>query len=111
MRLRLHPARLQHLSLARSRPPPGFRHCIALTLFESEPATGADIDLGPNHCTVAPKNRRNLSALLGDMARIPPQSLPWLGDRRLTITGARRTGTDVSCHSDLGMISDCENQR
>ena len=71
--------------------PPGFRHCTALTLFESMFATGADIALGPELCTVALKKKRNLPALLEAVAKMPTQPLPWLGNRKLAITGATRT--------------------
>ena len=71
--------------------PPGYRHCTALTIFESMLATGADIRLGPDLCTVALKKKRNLPALLEAVAKIQPEPLPWLGNRRLAISGATRT--------------------
>ena len=71
--------------------PPGYRHCTALTLFESLLETGADIQLDPVLCTVSLKKKRNLPALMEALGTDPSEPLPWLGNQRITFNGASRT--------------------
>ena len=71
--------------------PPGYRHGTALTLFESLLETGADIQLGPDLCTVSLKKKRNLPALMEALGTDPSEPLPWLDNRRVTFNGASRT--------------------
>ncbi|MDE0625732.1 MAG: transposase [Bryobacterales bacterium] len=71
--------------------PPGFQRHTATTLFEKLLATGADVTLTPTHCRVALKKKRNLPALLETLDKLPTQSIPWLGNRKLIFQGATRT--------------------
>ena len=68
--------------------PSGYRRCSALTLFETMLATGADIRLDPDLCTVSLKNQSGLPALLAGVAKIQPEPIPWLGNRRLAFNDA-----------------------
>ena len=73
------------------RLPPGFQRHTAPTLFEKLLCTGADVTLSPSHCTVALKKKRSLPALLETLAKMPTQTIPWIGNRKLTFQGATRT--------------------
>ena len=71
--------------------PAGYQRQAPQTLFERLLATGADVRLEADACTVALKKKRGLPALLEAVAKLEPTRIPWLGDRRLVFRGATRT--------------------
>ncbi len=72
-------------------------------------AAGADIRLQPDLCIVSLNKKRSLPALLEALAKIPLQSITWLGDRRLAFNAATRIQTAFAANHRLGQVTDREN--
>ena len=76
--------------------PLGFQRYTASTLFQKLLCTGADVTLEPSQCIIALKKKRNLPALLETLAKLPHESIPWLGNGQLVFLGATRC---QPCHT------------
>ena len=71
--------------------PAGYRRLSARSLYDRFLCNAADVALAPGTCRGSLKNQRALSAPLEAFASVGTPSIPWIGDRRISILGATRS--------------------
>ena len=71
--------------------PDGYRRLTARPLYDRFLCNAAEIALAPGTCQVSLKKKRDLPALLEALASVGTPSIPWIGDRRISIRGATRS--------------------